>query len=53
MYFSAGEIGGVLGPLSVGAVFDATGGFSAPLLMLSGVCVVLALLLARLRAVSR
>lgn len=53
MYFSAGEIGGVLGPLSVGAMFDATGGFSAPLLMLSGVCVVLALLLARLRTVSR
>lgn len=53
MYFSAGEIGGVLGPLSIGAMFDATGGFSAPLLMLSGVCVVLALLLARLRTVSR
>ena len=53
MYFSAGEIGGVLGPLSVGAMFDATGGFSAPLLMLSGACVMLALLLARLRAVSR
>jgi len=53
MYFSAGEIGGVLGPLSIGAMFDATGGFSAALLMLSGVCVVLALLLARLRTVSR
>ena len=53
MYFSVGEIGGVLGPLSVGAMFDATGGFSAPLLMLSGVCVVLALLLARLRVGSR
>ena len=53
MYFSAGEIGGVLGPLSIGAMFDATGGFSAPLLMLSGVCVMLALLLARLRSVSR
>ena len=53
MYFSAGEIGGVLGPLSIGAMFDATGGFSAPLLMLSGVCVMLALVLARLRMVSR
>ncbi len=53
MYFSAGEIGGVLGPLSVGAMFDATGGLSAPLLMLSGVCVALVLPLARLRAVSR
>ena len=53
MYFSAGEIGGVLGPLSVGAMFDATGGFSAPLLMLSAVCVVMALMLARLRTVSR
>jgi cyanate permease len=53
MYFSAGEVGGVLGPLSVGALFDATGGFSAPLLMLSGVCVLLALLLARLRVVNR
>ena len=53
MYFSVGEVGGVLGPLTVGALSDATGGFSAPLLMLAGVCTVLALLLARIRAVSR
>lgn len=53
MYFSAGEIGGVLGPLSVGALSDLTGGFSAPLLMLSAVCVALALLLSRVRAASR
>lgn len=49
MYFAAGEIGGVLGPLSVGAVADLTGGFSGALLMLTGVCVVLMVLLTRLR----
>jgi cyanate permease len=33
IFFSAAEIGGLLGPLTVGAVFDLTGGFSAALFL--------------------
>jgi len=53
LYFAAGEIGGVLGPLSVGAAADLTGGFGGALFMLTGVCVILMGLLARLRVVTR
>ena len=35
LFFSAGEIGGFTGPLAVGAIADATGGFSASLLTLT------------------
>ncbi|MDJ0970953.1 MAG: MFS transporter, partial [Kiloniellales bacterium] len=49
LFFSAAEIGGVLGPLSVGIVFDASGGFGAALVMMTGVCALLVLLLAGLR----
>ena len=49
LFFSAAEIGGVLGPLAMGYLFDVTGGFSAALYMLSGVCAALMLLVARLR----
>ncbi len=52
MYFSAGEIGGVLGPLSVGYLFDVTGGFSAGLFLLTGFMAVMVLMLTRLRALS-
>lgn len=53
MYFAAGEIGGVMGPLSVGYVYDFTGGFEAGLYMLASFMVVLLALLARLRRLSR
>ncbi len=53
LYFSAGEIGGALGPMSMGVIAEVTGGFTAPLLMMTGVCVILALLLARLRYLVR
>jgi cyanate permease len=52
LFFSAAEVGGVLGPLTVGWLADRTDGFGASLWMLSGVCavlVVLALTLAKLR----
>ena len=45
LYFSAGEIGGVLA--------DVTEGFAVPLFMMTGVSVVLMLLLARLRYLMR
>ena len=53
MYFSAGEVGGVLGPLGIGTMYDLTGGFSAGLTMLACICVVLLLLLTRLRLLVR
>ena len=53
LFFSVAEIGGVLGPLSVGLLSDATGGFTAPLYMMTGVCLFLMLLLARLRRLER
>jgi len=43
----------VLGPLSVGFLSDVTGGFSMPLYMMSGVCIVLCALLVPLRRYSR
>jgi len=42
LYFTAGEVGGVLGPLLLGLAADMTGGFLGGLLMLAGLCVVLA-----------
>ncbi len=48
LFFSAAEIGGVLGPLTLGALSDLTGGFSAGLFLLSGICGLLLLLLLRL-----
>lgn len=53
LFFSAAEIGGVLGPITVGVVSDVTGGFDAALHMMTGVCGLLALLLWRLRVAER
>ena len=39
------EIGGVLGPLSIGIVSDTSGGFAAALYMMTGICFVLLVLL--------
>lgn len=41
VFFSAGEIGGVLGPLSFGLLRDATGAFVVPLASLTVICAVL------------
>lgn len=53
LFFSAAELGGFLGPFTVGLVADVTGGFSAPLSMLTGLCVLMMALLTRLRSASR
>lgn len=53
MFFTVAEIGGVLGPTSVGVVSDAYGGFDAALWMMSAVMVVLLGLLAWLELQSR
>jgi cyanate permease len=49
MFFAAAEIGGVLGPVSIGLIADAAGGFDAALMLLTAVCVALIGLLALLR----
>ena len=53
LFFSFAEIGGVLGPVSFGALSDLTGGFSAGLLMLTVVCCLLLSLLGRLNRLHR
>jgi cyanate permease len=50
LFFSAAEIGGVLGPLSIGVLYDASGGFTAGLFMLTGLSVLVLTALATLRA---
>jgi cyanate permease len=42
MFFSAAEIGGVIGPLGLGLLYDATGGFSAGLYALTAVAALMA-----------
>jgi MFS transporter, CP family, cyanate transporter len=53
LFFSAAEIGGVLGPLSIGWLADVTGGFDAALSFLVGVAAFLFLLLIPLRREMR
>ena len=50
MFFSAAEIGGVLGPLTIGSLSDLTGGFTAGLYLLTGICLALMALLWALRS---
>ena len=45
MFFTVAEIGGVLGPFSIGVVSDASGSFDAALFLMTGVVVVLLALL--------
>ena len=52
LYFSVGEVGGVLGPMSMGALAHTTGDFDASLFMMFGVACLLMLILYRLRAVQ-
>jgi len=53
LYFTAGEIGGVLGPLTIGTLYDVTGNFSAALDALAALCLWQLLLLSRLRLALR
>lgn len=52
LFFSAAEVGGVLGPVLVGALHDLTGGFAASLHMMTAICAALLLLLSRLRSLA-
>ena len=53
LFFSAAEIGGVLGPLGLGLLYDVTGGFSAGLYALTAVAVLLGLGSARLQQLAQ
>ncbi len=53
LFFSAAEIGGVLGPLSLGVLFDLTGGFSVALALLTATMIALMLMVVRLRAANQ
>jgi len=44
LFFTAAEVGGVLGPLGIGWFADAYGGFDAALWMLAGICALLVVL---------
>jgi sugar phosphate permease len=41
LFFTAAEIGGVLGPMSIGLMADLYGGFDAALWMMTTICVIL------------
>ena len=41
LYFTAGEVGGVMGPILLGVSADLFSGFTPGLIFLSGLCVVL------------
>lgn len=53
LFFSAAEVGGVLGPLSLGLLYDWTGGFDAGLYALTAIAVSLALGAQRLKALTQ
>lgn len=53
MFFAAAEIGGVLGPLTLGVLSDLTGGFTAPLASTTVVCAILLVLIALVGRGSR
>jgi cyanate permease len=48
LFFTAAEVGGVLGPVTFGVLSQATGGFAAPLVVLTALCLGLLGLLAAL-----
>lgn len=53
LFFTAAEIGGVLGPVTFGVLSDLSGGFVAPLLSVTMTCGVLLVLLAALKRLNK
>lgn len=53
MFFTAGEVGGVAGPVLVGALADATGSFATSLVSLAVLCLLLVGLTGLVRVVRR
>ena len=52
LFFAAAEVGGAGGPILLGVLYDATGGFDAGLFLLAGVGALLAVAALRLRRIS-
>ncbi len=53
MFFSAAEVGGVLGPMTLGLTYDASGDFDVALGVLTGICATLVILAWRLARLTR
>ncbi len=53
LFFSAAEVGGVLGPLSLGLLYDLTQGFDVGLTMLTAIAIAIALGANKLKQLSR
>lgn len=53
LYFTVGEVGGVLGPLMLGVAADITGDFQSGIVLLAGLCFVLAVGCLTLRPILR
>jgi len=53
LYFTAGEVGGVVGPLLVGSAAGRSGGYSLPALLLAACALVMAVVLGRLPSRAR
>ncbi|MEM6741402.1 MAG: MFS transporter, partial [Pseudomonadota bacterium] len=49
LFFTAAEIGGVLGPVSFGVLSALSGGFALPLVSVTVVCLILFAIIARLK----
>jgi MFS transporter, CP family, cyanate transporter len=52
LFFSAAEVGGVLGPVTLGFFYDATGNFTLALAALTLVCLILLIATAHLKKIS-
>ena len=52
LFFSAAEVGGVAGPLTLGILYDVTGGFTAGLFLLTGIAATLTLAVLGLRRLT-
>ena len=52
LFYTAAEIGGVLGPTMTGILADLTGGFLVPLMTLTAVCIVCSVLVLVLRRIG-
>lgn len=53
LFFSAAEVGGASGPIVLGVLYDATGGFAAGLGLLTGIALLLLLGVLRLQQLGR
>ena len=53
LFFAAAEVGGMLGPLTLGVLYDLTGGFSAGLYFLTAIALLMFASVRRLERLAR